>query len=237
MNRSAHELDKGTDAAMEGEAQRPPVRKPVIRQMSAKQRVTPTRNRTELQHSRLRRTKSAENRLTDVTRTAADSHLLRSGSPSTWSASRASVVTSASSGSVCVSGLMLKMAPERDRACSRALHIGDRVYVDMSRGKGEENVWVKDVRASYRFHTSFFLKLSDKRKLDFQQAVIKFIGNLDKDYDCYRLYIGVKLDDPGKYRPQIHSQTIQPPFHPSHLTVLSVYTSSKKMHIIHICNL
>ena len=114
------------------ERQRPLPTRPVTRQTSAKHRAPPSRSKAELQHSRLRRTKSAENRLSsDVT---------RSQSPSTWSASRASnlsVVTSASSGSAYVSGLMMKMAPQKDREYSRVLHIGDRVYVDMSRSKGD----------------------------------------------------------------------------------------------------
>ena len=42
------------------------------------------------------------------------------------------------------------------------------------------------------------LLISDRRKHNFQQAVIKFIGNLDKEYDCYRIYMGVKLDAPSR---------------------------------------
>ena len=40
--------------------------------------------------------------------------------------------------------------------------------------------------------------ISEKRKQNFQQGVIKFIGNLDKQHDCYKLYVGIKLDEAGK---------------------------------------
>lgn len=30
-----------------------------------------------------------------------------------------------------------------------------------------------------------------------ESAVVKFVGNLDNTYDDYRIYVGVKLDEPG----------------------------------------
>ena len=108
---------------------------------------------TENERSRLRRVKSAENRLTTADErvksagnrlTTADERVRRSQSPVSWSSSlrtssRASTVASTvgSAGSCYVSALMLKAAPDKDRLYSKLLHIGDRVYVDMARGRGQ----------------------------------------------------------------------------------------------------
>lgn len=99
-------------------------------------RVTSSKS-TENTNSRLRRTKSAENRMPTEQTEDID---YRSQSPISWGSIRttsASVSSVGSAGSAYVPAIMLKMAPEQDRVYSKVLHIGDRVYIDMSKSRGE----------------------------------------------------------------------------------------------------
>ncbi len=41
-----------------------------------------------------------------------------------------------------------------------------------------------------------FLPVEPRR--DFQTGLVKFLGQVDKTYDDFRLHVGVKLDNPGK---------------------------------------
>ena len=125
-----------TTAVDDGKTMKRPHSSPKIRRVPSSSDRS-QRTNFDNDRSRLRRVKSAENRLRAG---GADDRLHRPQSPtSSWSPTRvssASVSTVGSSGSCYVSGLMLKAAPEKDRVYSKVLHIGDRVYVDMSRGKG-----------------------------------------------------------------------------------------------------
>ena len=83
-----------------------------------------------LDSSKLRRSKSAENRI----------HLQdsspRPSSAGTWSQKSMSISTVGSLGSSCVSATLLNAAPKKDRRCAKVIRTGDRVVVDMGKVKG-----------------------------------------------------------------------------------------------------
>ena len=126
--------------------------------------------------SRLRRSKSAENRLHLQDSSAEKGDSPRPSSAGTWSQKTMSISTVMSSGSGSIPATLMKAAPSKDRKVSRVVRIGDRVVVDMgkTRGKWDRNCLTNTlvVLSHFVWHCRLYSILSCIVQINFRSKTL-----------------------------------------------------------------